>query len=84
MGDKHETVREDGRDPALEADDVGGNQSSGIARETGQPDEAASGGIVDATLRGDPGTAHAMGLGNEPAPSLDDPEADLDAVERPD
>ena len=60
------------------------NQASGTARESGTPDEAASGGAVDATLRGDPGTPRAMGLGNESAPGLDDPETDLDAVGRPD
>jgi len=52
--------------------------SSGIARREGEVDEEA-GGLVDATLRGDPGTPRAMGLGSEPAPNLDDPEATLDA-----
>ena len=54
------------------------NPSSGIARREGEVDGEA-GGPVDAALRGDPGTPRAMGLGSEPAPNLDDPEATLDA-----
>ncbi len=76
--DDSTTLREDG----TERPDIRGNQASGTAR-SGQPDEDASGGAVDATLRGDPGTPRAMGLGSEPAPALGDPAEDLDDVERP-
>lgn len=60
-------------DAERDAADVDGNQASGVAREPGQVDEAPDpdGGPVDATLRGEPGTPHAMGLGNEPAPETE-------------
>ena len=77
MTDDSTTLREDG----AVRPDIRANQASGTAR-SGQPDEAASSGAVDATLRGEPGTPHAMGLGNEPAPGLGDPAEDLDDVGR--
>jgi hypothetical protein len=77
MDDERTTARP-ASDAAREAGDVGANQSSGTARDAIRPDEAEPGDPVEATLRGEPGTPQAMGLGNDAAPSRDDSERELD------